>query len=264
MNVVIGGTGIRISTTDAAFEQILRAQYAGFLDTGPSPSIELTVDLASPRPADPDADIEVRRQGDRWLIDRGDFHASYNSVTQSATVAQSACRHGLDSVIRIIHSLQLAERSGFLLHAASVIRADRAFLFAGPSGAGKTTISRLAPADAHLLTDEISYVRKDSGASAGQDWTAFGTPFAGDLARPGENRHARVEALFLLRHGAGNRIEPVKAASAVHSILRNVLFFAKDPVLVRRLFDSVCEFVDSVPVFELSFQPDARVWSLIT
>jgi hypothetical protein len=264
MNVVIGGTGIRISTTDAAFEQVLRTQYAGFLDSEPTASIELSVDLAAPSLVDPDADIQVRRQGDRWLMDRGDFHASYNSVTQSATVLQSASRYGLDSVIRIIHSLQLAERSGFLLHAASVIRSERAFLFAGPSGAGKTTIARLAPADAHLLTDEISYVRRNSGASAGQDWRAFGTPFAGDLARPGENRNARIGALFLLRHGAENRIEPVKAAAAVQSILRNVLFFAQDPVLVRRLFDAICEFVDSTPVFELSFRPDALVWNLLT
>jgi hypothetical protein len=258
MNVVIGGTGIRVSTSNAAFEEVLRTQYAGFIEPESSQSIDLTVDLTPPSPMDPDADIQVRNVDNHWILDRGDFHASYDSASRAGMVRQNANRHGVDSVIRIIHSLHLAERSGFLLHAASVIRADRALILAGPSGAGKTTISRLAPEDAHLLTDEISYVRKVSGC-----WTAFGTPFAGDLARPGENRSAGVEALFLLRHGAENRIKPMNAAAAARSILRNVLFFADDSVLTRQVFDTVCEFVNSIRVFELSFLPDARVWESI-
>jgi hypothetical protein len=258
MNVVIGGTGIEVSTSDAAFEQVLRTQYAGFIQPGSSASIQLKVDLTPPSLMDPDADIQVRNEGNRWIMDRGDFHASYDALTRTGIVRQNASRHGLDSVIRIIHSLQLAERSGFLLHAASVIRADRAFVFAGPSGAGKTTISRLAPADAYLLTDEISYVRKLAGK-----WMAFGTPFAGELARAGENLSATVEALFLLKHGTENRIQALNAAVAARSVLRNILFFADDSVLARRLFDTVCEFVESVSVFELSFLPDARVWDWI-
>jgi hypothetical protein len=259
MNVVIGGTGIRISTSDAAFEEVLRTQYAGFIEPDCGESIELTIHPAPPSPADPDADIEVRNEGKLWTMDRGDFHASYDPAARSGSIRQNANRHGIDSVIRIIHSLTLAEGSGFLLHAASAVRSDRAFLFAGPSGAGKTTISSLLPADAHLLTDEISCIRKPAGGA----WMAFGTPFAGDLARPGENRQARIEAVFILRHGDENRVRPLNAAAAVRAILRNVLFFADDTFLTRLLFDSVCEFVESIGVFELSFLPDERVWSLI-
>jgi hypothetical protein len=108
------------------------------------------------------------------------------------------------------------------------------------------------------LTDEISYVRKLAGK-----WMAFGTPFAGELARAGENRSAAVENMFLLKHGTENRVRPLNAAAAARSLLRNILFFADDSVLARRLFDTVCEFVESVSVFELSFLPDARVWEWI-
>jgi hypothetical protein len=45
--------------------------------------------------------------------------------------------------------------------------------------------------------------------------------------------------------------------------MRNVLFFAHDADLVRLVFESVCAFVATVPVFQLSFFPDQRVWELI-
>jgi hypothetical protein len=258
MNVVIGGTGIEILTTSPAFENVLRDQYAGFIEPGSPNAITLTVDLTPPVSLDPDADIEVRNDGGLWLMERGDFHASYDATNRCGFVRQSASRYSLDSVLRIIHSLTLAGHDGFLLHAASAVRSSHAFIFSGQSGAGKTTISGLAPADVHLLTDEVSYIRKCAGC-----WTAWGTPFAGELARAGENRSAPVKALFLLRHGAENRITPLRAPATVRSILRNVLFFAEDSVLTESLFDTVCDFAASVPVFELLFLPDARVWSLI-
>jgi len=152
----------------------------------------------------------------------------------------------------------LAKQGGFLLHSASAIRNGKAFLFAGVSGAGKTTISRLAPADATLLTDEISYVRKRD-----QGYVAFGTPFTGELAKLGENRSAPVAALYLLAQGPENRIEPVAAADAGRELLANMLFFAEDQELVHWAFHAACDFVARVPVHRLTFMPDARVWEMI-
>ena len=195
--------------------------------------------------------------------------------------------YSIDSVLRILHSLVLAGEGGFLVHAASAIRNGGAFLFAGISGAGKTTISRLAPPDVVLLTDEISYVRpwkqgtgnREQGATLGlQDNTqqpteraerfpayeAFGTPFAGELARIGENLRAPVAALYLLTQGAGNRFEAVSHAEAARALLRNILFFAQDEELVREVAESAFDFVSRVPVRRLVFAPDARVWGLIT
>ncbi len=161
-------------------------------------------------------------------------------------------------MLRIVHTLVLARQGGFLVHAASAVRNGNAYLFAGVSGAGKTTIARLAPADANLLTDEISYVRKGAGG-----YFAFGTPFAGELAKSGENLKAPLGAVFLLVQGPENRIESVGAADAARGLLKNILFFAKDPELVQAVFRSALEFVDQVPVRRLTFIPDARVWDLI-
>jgi hypothetical protein len=160
--------------------------------------------------------------------------------------------------LRIVHTLVLARQGGFLLHSASAIRNGKAFLFAGVSGAGKTTISRLAPADAILLTDEISYVRKRD-----DQYVAFGTPFTGELAKLGENVSAPIAVLYLLAQGPSNRIETVAEGEAVRSLLANLLFFAEDAELVQAVFHSAIEFVSRVPVSRLTFVPDSRVWELI-
>jgi ATPase subunit of ABC transporter with duplicated ATPase domains len=152
----------------------------------------------------------------------------------------------------------LSKRGGFLIHAASVIRRGHAFLFAGVSGAGKTTICRLAPSDTTLLSDEISYIQWE-----GHGYLACGTPFAGELAQVGENKSAPLRRLFFLDKGPENRIETLEPGEVVRLLLRNILFFAEDEELVKSVFQSACEFVERVPVSRLTFVPDQRVWDVI-
>jgi hypothetical protein len=145
-----------------------------------------------------------------------------------------------------------------LVHAASAVRNGKAFMFAGVSGAGKTTIASLAPADVMLLTDEISYLRRKE-----HSFVAYGTPFAGEMARLGENIQAPQAALYFLHKGPENAIEPMRASEAVRRLLENVLFFAHDPELVGLVFETAYELVRRVPAYQLTFVPDQRVWELI-
>ena len=90
-----------------------------------------------------------------------------------------------------------------------------------------------------------------------------GYPCAGELGAPGKNISAPIAAVYLLARAAENKIEPVEPSQAVRRLMRNVLFFAQDAKLVRSVFDSVCAFVAAVPIFQLSFFPDQKVWELI-
>lgn len=257
--IEIGGMAIALRTRDLAFRQLLENRYAGFIKPSSSPQFEFDIDLFEPaETARADEDVQVRMQDGQWLLQRGDFRAQWDARACRGRIRQSRNPYAIDSVLRIVHTLILARQGGFLVHAASAIRGGHAFLFAGVSGAGKTTISRLAPPDATLLTDEISYIRREGNA-----YRACGTPFAGELAKAGENRSAPLHTLFLLEQGPENRIEPVSASEATRLLLRNILFFADDSELVRMVFQSACEFVERVPVRRLSFVPDKRVWEMI-
>jgi hypothetical protein len=265
--IAIGGVAVRVNTADAVFLALLEDRYAGFVtaETGAEACAEFDfdVELVPPAFADPDADVSVAYRAGRWFMERGDFRAELDPVARSGRIRQSANPYSIDAVLRITHTLVLAKSGGFLLHSASAIRNGKAFLFAGVSGAGKTTISRLAPADATLLTDEISYVRKMDDSENGDAYTAFGTPFTGELAKLGENTSAPVAALYLLAQGPENRIDPVTTSDAGRELLANMLFFAEDPEMVHSAFQAACDFVSRIPVYRLTFVPDARVWEMI-
>jgi hypothetical protein len=214
----------------------------------------------------------VRLESGCWIITRGDFRAEFDPRTGHGWVRQSPNPYSIDGVLRILHSLFLASEGGFLVHAASAVRNGRAFLFAGVSGAGKTTLSRLAPPgcrSAHrrdlLRAPEPrpTEPRHTEPRPSGSGYVAFGTPFAGELARIGANLRAPLAALYLLVQGPENRIEPVDPNEAARAVLRNILFFAHDEELVGLVFKSVFDFVARVPVHRLIFTPDARVWELI-
>lgn len=259
-SVVIGGLAINIQSANRDFIAMLERRYAGFVAEPANVGIQLEVEVVAAvgNSDSDDEDLEVRYADGYWTINRGDFRAQWDPVSMRGSVRQAAYPYAIDSVMRIVHSLVLAERGGFLVHSASAVRNGRAFLFSGVSGAGKTTISRLAPPDVTLLTDEISYVRR-----FGESYKACGTPFAGDLGRAGENISAPIAGLYLLVQGRHNVASRIGAADAARRLLRNILFFADDASRVQQLFGSACEFVSRVPVYELTFQRDEKVWDLI-
>jgi hypothetical protein len=257
VTVEIGGIPIFLRSANADFCEMIEERYAGFVNPLASAEYEFEIDLNPPsEPSEEDA--RVSKRGGLWFFDRGDFHAEWDSRTRRGWVRQAPNPYAIDTVLRIVHSLVLAEEGGFLLHAASAVRSGRSFVFTGVSGAGKTTISRLAPQDVAVLTDEISYIRRRPNG-----YHAYGTPFAGELARVGQNIFAPFGGLYFLAKGPINRIAPIDDRRAARALLRNILFFSHDEQLVKRVFDSALEFVSCVATARLIFTPDERAWRLV-
>ena len=206
-----------------------------------------------------DEDLSVRFEAGRWVLERGDFHAELDPALRHGRIWQSANPYAIDAAFRIVHSLLLAKQGGLLVHAASVVRNGRAFLFAGVSGAGKTTISRLAPPDATLLTDEISYLRREPR------WLCR---LRHSLRRRAGAARARMCArrwppCICSPRARRTASTPSPRRTRLRAVLRCILFFAHDSELVGHVFDSACHLVQRVPVRRLTFVPDSRVWELI-
>jgi hypothetical protein len=162
-----------------------------------------------------------------------------------------------ESFLRVLYSLILPDRDGLAIHASSLAKDGKAYMFPGKSGEGKTTIVRLSP-DANLLTDEISIVR-----GIGEEPMAYGTPFHGDLEMPGQNTSAPVAGLYFLVKDKKNYLEELSPKVALRKLLGNIVLFGQDQNLARKAFQLSYELVTSLPCYDLHFLPEPSFWGCI-
>jgi hypothetical protein len=140
-----------------------------------------------------------------------------------------------------------------LVHACGVAWQDSALLFSGPSGVGKTTIGRLwRDAGGTLLNDDRMLVRWVSG-----DVYASATPWHGEEREIRADIHP-LGAVYFLRHGEENRIDPLGAAESVAELMANTVAPFYLPDAIERIMDTWSAVLESVPAFRFTFTPDAR------
>jgi hypothetical protein len=165
--------------------------------------------------------------------------------------------YALDSLLRILLTMVLLPQRGFLLHAATVVRDGRAYVFAGRSGAGKSTVASLSPSGT-VLTDEISLLRFTDDC-----WHAYGTPFWGEFRAAGQNQHYPIAGIYSLVQAKEHRIEPMSTKEILRALLPCVLFFSSKPDANEVLLRLLLEAVRQIPCFRLHFRREAGFWQVI-
>jgi hypothetical protein len=109
-----------------------------------------------------------------------------------------------------------AQHQGMLVHAATVEMNGRAWVFAGPSGSGKSYWARQWHERGMAVLDEDRVVLR---LLDGQVW-AFGTPWHAEprLCSP---RGTPVERIFFLRQAESNTVQGIEPAGATTLLLRS-------------------------------------------
>lgn len=121
-------------------------------------------------------------------------------------------RYPLD---QILTNHLLSSRGGVLVHGAGVAFNGHGLLFAGRSGAGKTTISRQLHGNhgMRILSDDRIVVR---GTPEGIHM--YGTPWPGD-GRHALNENRPLQALLFLAHATENEIVELSSSEALERLL---------------------------------------------
>jgi hypothetical protein len=149
----------------------------------------------------------------------------------------------------------LAGRQGALIHSAGAVVGGGGLVFAGRSGAGKSTIARqfLAAGTTPLLSDDRVVVR-----NVGGDYFAFGTPWAGD-AQIALNRSAPLRSVLFLHHGPANRVERVAPRDAFEKLLPMVSIPWYDRAAIGQITSFCEELTRDIPAYDLYFVPTPEV-----
>lgn len=141
---------------------------------------------------------------------------------------------------------------GTLLHACAVDVGGRGLAFIGKSGAGKSTTARLwlQRGDATVLCDDRIIVRKTDGI-----FRAYGTPWHGDIPAISP-ASAPLEKLLFIRHGAENRLTPLRPAEAVSRLMGCVFTTWWDAEGLAFTLSFLEDLARAVPCYEFAFRPE--------
>jgi hypothetical protein len=154
----------------------------------------------------------------------------------------------------------LSQDRGVEIHACGLLDPNgRAYVFAGQSGAGKSTIARLwlNRPGVRLLTDERVVLRTDRPrvAAHGTPWhgeAGLAAPLAGDLA-----------AVFFLNQGPASVI-PVTGSQAAARLLACSFLPFHSADAVDRTMAAVERVTREAPCYDLWFTPDQSVIDVVT
>lgn len=215
---------------DLTVEVERRAGFAESRERGPSyPAFERSATAAGTRFERFDAAGE---------IDRGATRARF-------VVGESP--NSLEAAVRIAVASALPRVGAVILHASGIERGGRAQLFAGVSGAGKSTIAALLPD--RTISEELVIARAIDGRAE-----AIVTPFIGSDDVPHGARF-ELAAIHFLVQAPEHRRRRLERVEALPRLLRHVVSFATEPAQIAEVLDVAVAILDATGAYELRFAP---------
>jgi hypothetical protein len=151
--------------------------------------------------------------------------------------------------ILLIHYLA-KRRLGFFIHAAGVKDGSSGFVFAGESGAGKSTTARIwhRYTDAVILNDDRVIVRP-----FGKSYKIYGSPWHGEFGKYlADSKVSAVPAnLFFIHQTRSNHIQPLSVREAFLRLYPVLFPTFWDRVCLKNITDLAQSMLECVPAFQL-------------
>lgn len=182
-----------------------------------------------------------------------DTHNAYGQLSLSSSRPQDEVEYFL----RVVYALLVFNAGGLLFHAAGIVRRERAFLFFGHSGSGKTTISRLSR-DNVVLNDDLVVLLPQ-----GEGWRAYATPFWNPTQIRPTSNSAPVAGLFRLVQDKDVFLEAMGKGQAIAEMIASVPVIPEDRSRGVELLARCGSLLEEVPSYRLHFLPDDSFWTVV-
>lgn len=165
----------------------------------------------------------------------------------------------LTSMLRIAYSQRVLHHDGFSIHASTVVKDGKGFLFLGKSGTGKSTHSRLWKEvwkDVELLNDDNPIVRRIDGR-----WWVYGSPWSGKTPCYKQER-APLQGMVRLRQASENRWLPVQGVKAWTTVYPSCAVIYQEGSLYERLRNTLNRLVTDVTIGRMECLPNTEAAEL--
>ncbi len=254
-----GSLALQIACNHAETFSALLARYHGFISHAGHADLRLSLTVTSEHLPPASAGAQINPAGTRLAFTYPGFEGEIDLERGEGRL--TVCRPDPLADIQLYLSLVLnavaLRHGGFVAHAAGIAHRGHGFLCLGPSGTGKTTLSRLSTGDV-VLNDDLALVMP-----AGEGWVVCGTPFTNPHQNPPHHASAPLRAVLRLRQSPDHRLEPLAPAAALAELVSSVALLSNLPPLAPRVMEIASRLLEQVPCFNLHFRKDAGFWRLI-
>lgn len=186
-------------------------------------------------------------------------NATFTEATVQLDENDKLLGMALNSMTRIVFAQAILPHQAISLHASCVWKDDKAYLFMGKSGTGKSTHSSLwikhLP-NVHLLNDDNPTIRLE-----GDTVMVYGTPWSGKTPCY-RNLQFPVAAMVRLSQAPHNRYIPIQETEAFMAVLPSCSVIQQDELLQGLLYDTLITLLEKVKVGWLQCLPDAEAAQL--
>ncbi len=252
LDLEAGGLSVSLEVDSVSLMADAQERYAPFLTRSPA-AYRLGLDVVPSNALERDGwTPSVSREG-RFLRCRSPlFSWRIDRASGRGRGALKPTAQALDGVLRTLFAGLSPFEDRLLLHAAAVAVRGKGYLFVGPSGAGKTTLSSYLARipGVRVLTDELVLVGEESDRLV-----LFGTPFWGEFRPPQRRGWAPLAGLFFLaKSRMGTRIETLDFARAHSSLLKCLVAFHRDRGMLERSWEMVLALLRARPARRLAWR----------
>lgn len=150
----------------------------------------------------------------------------------------------------VMHYMTLTSEA-VMMHASCTYDGEKARLFSGFSGAGKSTMSKLwADAGNRIINDDRLIIRK-----RGNGYIVYNTPmYYRDMPK-----EAPLNSIYLISHSPENKAKRLNGAMAISKVMAFCIQNNFDKQFIQSRLSFFSELCMQIPVFELGFVPDESV-----
>ncbi|WP_430509951.1 hypothetical protein [Gottfriedia solisilvae] len=205
-----------------------------------------------------DYNVVVTNKQNKRYFHRADYLIETDEDYKTATIYahdQLALKHAL---MNLYSSYIVSHKWGLLIHSSCVIENEKAHIFAGASGAGKSTAAKLSHPRL-LLSDEATLVKITP-----EEIIVFDSPFRSEMKSPGISKSYSLGSMHILHQALKNNRVLLKQSSGFYYLLDKVFYWAHDPDETKHIVKLLESLLHTVPVYNLHFQKNNTFWELIS
>ena len=142
-----------------------------------------------------------------------------------------------------------------MIHASGVYDGEKGWLFAGFSGAGKSTMADLwLKSGSSVINDDRLIIRNTE-----KGYIMYNTPmFYNDLPKETD-----LNSINIIKHAGKNTIKKLNGAKAVSQLMACCIQHDYNSNFIEHHLQFISNLCDNIPVYELGFLPDKKIIDFI-